>query len=460
MSDVSHLQDIEAEQALLGAVLVNADVLTQLPRLAGADFFEPLHGGLFEVMRRLHGEGRPLTPVTIMPDFEGAEPVGELSVKQYLGRLAVAATTTINAGAYASVIRDFAARRALFAAGLKMQQLAGTQASTVAQTASEAVQDLDAVMAMARAKRQTHATGGEWAAQLMQDLRSGGGARPVPSGLIDLDRAIGGFRFGEYHIIAARPSMGKSTLCIQVMLNAARAGYRVLLFSLEMGAKAGMMSRALSSQVWNRDNPIPYVNILQHLSDPKAGSLHEYDLARLDEATAYFNTLPFEIDDEAGLTVAEIGMRARKREAQLILIDHLGKIKASGRYAGNKAFETGEISEGLAELAKNSGAAVVVFSQLNRAKEAEKNKRPDLVNLRNSGDLEADADLVLFLYRHSYYLERTKEDEPEMEEERLLSIEATRNALEIIIGKQRNGPCISVDVFADMENNAIRNKLR
>jgi replicative DNA helicase len=153
-------------------------------------------------------------------------------------------------------------------------------------------------------------------------------------------------------------------------------------------------------------------------------------------------------------------LKHAKHETALVIIDHMGKIKPASRYAGNKTAEVGEISGALTAMAKNLDVALVTLCQLNRGAEAQENKRPGLQNLRDSGEIEQDADLVLFLYRPSYYLERARENSADAEHDRKEVLEACRHDFEVIIGKQRNGPCITVDLWADMANNAIRNKAR
>lgn len=467
MLDLSHLCGMEAEQALLGAVLIRPQLLASMGALVAADFYEPLHGEIFAAAGKLHGEGRPVTPVTLAPFFLNAEPVGDLSVAQYLGRLLASATTTINAPEYAKIVADFSARRALATAADKLKQLAGDHGSSVAQIASEAVSDLDVILSGARALRPSYATGGAWAAELVEDLLNGSGAPPVPSGFADLDRAIGGFRRGEQHLIAARPSIGKTAMGVQLMLNAAKAGYPVHVFSLEMGAKQGIMSRCLSSYLFSRmSGAVPYVDILRHLAAPERGILGDAELNRLTDAAADFSKLPFDIDDQPNLTVAEISSRVRQRSGRLkyakhdtalVIVDHMGRVKPSGRYSGNKTAEVGEISGSLAAMAKNLDVALMTLCQLNRGAEALENKRPGLANLRDSGEIEQDADLVLFLFRASYYLERARENNVDAEEDRKVALENCRHDFEVIIGKQRSGPCITVDLWADMANNAIRN---
>jgi replicative DNA helicase len=190
---------------------------------------------------------------------------------------------------------------------------------------------------------------------------------------------------------------------------------------------------------------------------------------RLREAAARFKKLPIKIDDQAQLTVSEIGVRARRYAAELervgkrldlVIVDHLGIAKPSTRYAGNKTNETGEISGALAALAKQLNCHVIAACQLNRDVEGRDVKRPQLSDLRNSGDIEQDGHIVTFLYRPAYYLERAKHDDPDKEAARIASLAVLENNLEFIVAKNRNGPIGTVECFVDIANNAVRNLVR
>ena len=211
---------------------------------------------------------------------------------------------------------------------------------------------------------------------------------------------------------------------------------------------------------WSAERRIAY-------ADAMAGRLSDMDLHLWAQTAIAYKALPLTIDDQRGLTMAEIAARTRA-EAQrmeragkrlgLVVVDHLGLVKPSGRYAGNKVNEVGEISDGLATLAKDQDVAVLALHQLNRGTEGRENKRPTLADLRNSGDLEQDADVVCFAYRESYYLERMKHDPGSQNEvQREASLEACRNTLELLIAKNRNGPTTTVTLFCDMACNVVRN---
>jgi replicative DNA helicase len=294
---------------------------------------------------------------------------------------------------------------------------------------------------------------------LVQTLNKGDVEKPITTGLHDLNKVVGGWRRGEFTVIAARPSMGKSAFAASTMVSIGMSGHGILMFSLEM-TQAALAARCLSEQVYNSQTPIRYADILNN-------RIQDWDKQRLEDAAENFADVPIEIDDQAGLTVSEIASRARKYAARLekqgrrldvVMVDHLGKVKASKRYSGNIVAETGEVSAALAGLAKELGVAMIALHQLNRGVEGREDKHPTLPDLRNSGDIEQDADTIGFLYRPAYYLERSKIDDAELDATRLRTLERRKHELEIIIAKNRNGPCTTIDLFIDVASNLIRDK--
>lgn len=464
-----HLHDIEIEQALLGAFFLKAAMVAETASLVSPDdFFEPLHGKIHAAMIRLAEEGRAVTPDTVGPLFLHEPPIGTLSVRQYFGRLAAATPSLLTVPDYAKIVRDFAMRRKLFEAGTLAQQLAGDMDRHVGDAAVEAIGGIDGIVSGSRAARQTRVIAVDAAMKFMDELESGTGLPPVPTGLVDVDAFIGGLWRGDYHIMAGRPSMGKTTGGSAFATNAARKGCGVLFLSLEMRTDA-VIARILSDLVFNSQTPIPYRDILRHKANRNKPVLNEHDIWRLREALNIFHDLPLVIDDKSSMTVSEIVTKARREaakfeergfELQLIVIDHKDFIKASSRYSGNKVAETGEVSAALKDAFKELNVAGLLLCQLSRDVEKRTNRRPDLPDLRWAGDLEQDADMVLFPYREAYYLEGSRLDDPNEEAARLIELDACARNLELIIAKQRNGPRGTVDLWADMANNAIRNKLR
>ena len=450
----------EVEQALLGAILLDNATLDRVAGVVEADDFgESLHAHIFATAAAMHRDGTVATATTMRPHFADFPDVADgLPVWKYLGRLVVAATTLANAVCYAETVREYAARRRLFDAGHELLTAAADARLPVSETAGLAVEALDHVLSIARAKSRTRTDMGVAMSDALNELATDTGADRITTGLTDLDKLTGGWRRKQVAIIGGRPSMGKSTIANACMLRTAKAGHGVLCFSLEMST-ASLAARCLSDLSWSPNRRIAY-------ADAMAARISDLDMQLLAQTAAHYRTLPLVIDDQRGLTMAEIGARTRAeaqrmeragRRLGLVVVDHLGLIKPSARYAGNKVQEVGEISDGLCALAKDQDVAVLALHQLNRGTEGRENKRPTLADLRNSGDLEQDADVVCFAYRESYYLERSKNDPGSQAElQRQTALDACRNTLELLIAKNRNGPTQPITLFCDMACNVVR----
>lgn len=450
--------NIELEQAVLGSILLDNAVLQRVS-LSAADFYDPLHAAIFAHIEADIAAGRIATPVSIKPVFEDFPQVtDDLTVPQYLVRLAGAAVPTASLKSYVAGLRELANRRALVTAAGELDCAARIATVTIEDAAGLAVQALDTVLSMARPGKRTRSDFNGAVSDFLDSLLNDDGSARITTGLVDLDKVLGGWRRQQFAIIAGRPSMGKTALATSLMLKTARAGVGVLYFSLEMPATA-LAARCLSDLAYGQDTRIAY-------SDALAGQLAEREIAILGRVAGAYAKLPLVIDDQRGLTMAELAARTRA-EAQrmkaegvdlgLVVVDHLGLIKPSGRYAGNKVLETGEVSDALATLAKEQNIALVALHQLNRGTEARENKRPTLADLRNSGDLEQDADVVCFAYREAYYLERNKFDAGSQQEaQRQTELDACRNTMEVLIAKNRNGATTTVNLFCDMASNALR----
>lgn len=451
-------QNLELEQTMLGTILIDNRVLSGVV-LSSADFAEPLHAAIFAHLETDIAAGRVASPVSIKPAFEDYPAVTDgLTVPQYLGRLTTMAGTTSSAKSYAEALRDLANRRALVTAALELDHASRTSSVRVEQAANIAVQALDTVLSMARPGKRTRSDFNGAVSDFLDGLMNDDGSSRITSGSSDLDRLIGGWRRQQFGIIAGRPSMGKTALATSLMLRTAKSGVGVLYFSLEMPASA-LAARCLTDLAYGQQTRIAY-------SEALAGKLQDREVSILGTVAGSYAKLPLVIDDQRGLTMAEIAARTRA-EAQrmsrdgvtlgLVVVDHLGLIKPSGRYSGNKVLEVGEVSDALASLAKEQNIAVVALHQLNRGTEGRENKRPTLADLRNSGDLEQDADVVCFAYREAYYLERNKFDAGSQQEmQRQTELEACRNTMEVLIAKNRNGATSTVPLFCDMASNAIR----
>ena len=462
----------EIEQNLLGAMLRGGDHRAALARLEEQHFVEPMHQAVFSAIRQAHEAYGTTTmptvakmiPAQTAADFKAAT---GMALNAYLAEC-VANTTyepaTSRAGAKA-VLAQWA--RITLGHEANMLALASTDpASDPLQLARVIGSQIDEVTSHLRrgSRGRTRfriSEAAEAALVAAREARERKGLVGITSGLIDLDRAMGGFLRRDLIIVAARPSMGKTTLATSISTAAARSGVGVGMFSMEMDA-AKLGARYVSDIAHDRGYRIPYQSIIN-------GTISEDDDYTIEQATAEFRNLPFWVEDAAGLTMSEIRAKTESMLAEadeagaplgMLVLDHLTKIRPSQRYAGNRANEVGEVTDGLKELAREHNLAVVLLSQLNRGVEGRDDKRPQLMDLRDSGNIEQDADAVLFLYREAYYLEKS----PPTDRSKLVEWEADLHAArykgELAIGKQRNGPLSIIPLHMAVACSAVRNAAR
>lgn len=450
---------VKLEQVVLGAIILKNELLDKT-ELRDTDFGEPLHAEIFQAMQALHVAGRGITKTTLGVKFRHDAPITEsCTAPEYIRRLETSGFD------YAEgtdlELKEMARRRQLRNLAERVLFDAEDRDCNMRQVSAEAIAELDEILSRSRGKA-TQSTFSQTVRESVEEFRSPKPINRITTGLSSLDKELGGWHRGQFCILAGRPSMGKSMIALSSLLRTARAGHGAMLFSLEMG-KHEIACRAMSDIAWSRESCVPYNLAL-------GGTLSGNQRERLERAAALYETIPLVIDDQRGLTVSEIAARARKQKKayevdggslDLIVVDHLGLIKPSGRYAGNKVNEVGEISDGLATMAKELDCCVLALQQLNRGVEGRENKRPGLADLRNSGDLEQDAHVVLFAYREAYYRDRERFDPGSQQElERLARLETVRNTAEILIAKNRNGPCDVVHVFCEPSCNAIRDLAR
>jgi replicative DNA helicase len=341
-----------------------------------------------------------------------------------------------------------------------LQSMIAGDAPTL-ETATGAIDALDGILSSrSEASSQAVMIGDAAIASIerMQEAMSNPGRLTgLASGLRSLDDRTGGFQRGEFIVLAGRPGMGKSALAVTISRLMAGAGLNVLLNSLEMDAK-GLTDRALTDIAWNRGDPIAY-------SDIGRGHVTGAQASRLVDAARSFRELPLKIDPQGGLTVSQIAARARKRKRTLerqgktldvLIIDHMHITRASDRYAGNPVREITEISGSLKTLAKELDVPVIALAQLNRKVEERDNKRPTLSDLRESGAIEQDADLIIFLFREAYYLANMVGEDDAGEGKRIARLREVENIVEANIAKQRNGPVGVVPLYCDISCNVFR----
>lgn len=465
--DIGFAADIERN--LLGSLLTGQGFTRVRAGLRPEHFVEPIHRRIYEAISLAYER----TSVTSMPTVMRLLPEDlrrdiELRTSQTAGAYlagALAGTpytaASVEAGARAVVEQwaRIAGMERLEEAAHAMRDPAAEFAS-VARLVGGGLEEIGSDLRAMNGQR-TRATIGEASADVLfkvEAAMSGTGVTGVPWGpLSDVDRVTGGMQRQDLILVGARPSMGKTSLATSVALGAARKGHGVGFLSLEM-ARGPISLRALSELTLPTDMHIAY-------SDALHGRLKATELSHLRSRQAILAGYPIEIDDGPATTfdvrakiegMSERFHRAGRPRLELLIIDHLGFVQASSAYRGNRNNEIGEITRALKGYAKEFDLALLLLSQLSRDVTKRDDKRPQLSDLRDSGNIEQDADLVAFLHREAYYLEREKAagDRAIEQAERL---DACRNKLEFIIAKQRMGPTVTVDLWCDMALSAVRN---
>jgi replicative DNA helicase len=455
--------NIEAEQALLGAILVNNDAFDRVSDFLRPEHFsEEIHRRIYDVTSQLIRAGKLASPITLKT-FLGEHDLGGVTVPQYLARLAAEATTIINAEDYGRTVHDLSLRRDLIVIGEDIVNAAydaPVGASPRAQI-EEAERKLYSVAETGRYEggfqrfSEALTTAVDMAAKAYQ---RDGKLSGIATGLTKLDQLMGGLQPSDLVIVAGRPGMGKTALATNIAFSIARSheerqrpdgtretvnGGIVGFFSLEMSAEQ-LATRIIAEQAG-----VPSYKI-------RRGDISEPEFHRLAEAARAMQTIPFYIDQTGGLTIAQLAARARRLKRQrgldILVIDYLQLLGASKTRSDSRVQEVTEITTGLKALAKDLNVPVVALSQLSRQVESRDDKRPQLSDLRESGSIEQDADVVLFVFREEYYLNGRKPHEgtPEFEEW-WAAQEKVHGKAEIIIGKQRHGPTGTVELAFDAE---------
>jgi replicative DNA helicase len=448
--------NIEAEQALLGAILLNNEILGSLRGLEADHFYEPVHGRIFALASQWIGEGRLASPVTLKPSLCDDEGLRELGGPVYLARLAGSTISIVAAPDYAKIVREMYGRRAVIEAA----ELASIRASSFGEEGGvvEAMigldEDLDAIRGFTQTKAPsiTFAQASVRAAERMLEAQAHGGGEKT--GLAAVDSLLGGLYPGDLILLAGRPSMGKTALAISIARSIAARGVHVKLASLEM-QEPDIAMRMVSESLRVGNVKIPYRDI-------RAGTLQEHQVKTVLEGYRDMEALPIDIIGphvrRLQHLIAEIRRTVKKSRAQghpvgVIIIDYLGLIQCN---IENDNSRMSAIVAAVKGLAAELGVAIIALSQLNRKVEDRNNKRPLLNDLRDSGSLEQDADTVLFVYRAEYYLQR---EEPQTgsdaHPEWMQAMDEARGKMDIICAKQRNGAVGSVTVDAELETNSF-----
>lgn len=452
--------NLEAEQALLGAILINNEAFERTAHLVSdADFYEPIHRTIYEAMAKFAKVGKVADAVTLKNHLP-PNLLEDMTMGQYLGRLMTEATTVVNAPDYAKAVREASVLRSLC-------EISGAMASeavnpATAYSAQEQIEEAERLLhELAKNGQQTKGfqpfavaltSAVELAAAAFQ---RDGKLSGYSTGLTDLDRLMGGLQKSDLIILAGRPAMGKTALATNIAFHVASHfrpefsgdgvkamdGGRVGFFSLEMSMDQ-LATRILAEQAGISS------------SDIRRGNIHEAQFASIVEASNRISTAPLYIDDTGGVSVHQLMASARRMKRthglDVVVVDYLQLLRGSRRQTDNRVNELTEITTTLKALAKELECPVIALSQLSRGVEQREDKRPQLSDLRESGSIEQDADVVLFVYRDEYYL---KNKEPQEGTPEYLKwqdeMRAAAGRAEIIIGKQRHGPTGTVQVHFD-----------
>ncbi len=459
--------NVEAEQALLGAILQNNEAHDRVSGfLEPEHFFEPVHSRIYETAAALIQNGKQATPITLRTFFENEEPIGDLTVPQYLGRLAANATTIINARDYGRTIYDLSVRRNLIVIGEDIVNDAYDSPVDFPPESQieEAEQRLFNIAESGKYGQgfETFSSALTTAIEVAGNAYArDGGLSGIATGLRDLDSKMGGLQPSDLLVLAGRPSMGKTALATNLAFNVARARVRALeanpdaspddpkldgavvgFFSLEMSSEQ-LATRILSEQANVSSEKI------------RRGMIDENDFRRLRDTSEQLNKLPLFIDQTGGISIAQLAARARRLKRQhglgLVVVDYLQLLVGSGRKASEgRVQEVTQITTGLKALAKELHVPIVALSQLSRQVEQREDKRPHLADLRESGSIEQDADVVMFVFREEYYLERAEPRPGTAEhQEWMAKCSEVHQQAEVIVGKQRHGPTGTVRLHFD-----------
>ena len=452
MRELPH--NLEAEQSLLGAIMLNNECFEDVSDIVSSvHFFVPVNGEIFAVISKLISQGLIADPITLRSYFEKSESLQKIAGGNYLIQLVNSVVSVSGVEDYARLIYDLYNRRQLILIGEDIVHDASTfdlnsNSETLIEKAEARLYDL--AMDNTRGMCMSFSDIAQTAVQTIeQAYKSDNKLIGVTSGFIDLNRKLGGLNRSDLIILAGRPSMGKTALATNISFKVAmdkllgREGAgKVAFFSLEMS------SEQLVSRILSQESMIPSEKI-------RRGEIKEEEIGKIRSLQKKLSNIPLFIEDTPAMTVSSIRTRARKLQRKegldLIVIDYLQLLQGSSdRRNDNRVQEISEITRSLKGLAKELNIPIIALSQLSRAVEIRDDKRPQLADLRESGSIEQDADVVMFVYREEYYLERMKPQEGTPEFDKWYTkMQNAYNKAEIIIAKQRHGPIGTVELFFD-----------
>ena len=424
-------QDVEAEKSLLGAILLSDDVMAEiLMLLKPTDFYEKRHQVIFQAMSDLYDQHKPIDLRTLTAELKKQKKLKEIGGAPYLVELSNFVPVASHAKAYAEIVEKAATRRKLIKAGNNIAEKAYAEDANVDDLVGEAEKELFEVSD--KIVKSDYVPMDQLLAEAMERIaelqKNKGALRGLKTGFTDIDKKTAGFQKGDLIIIGARPAMGKTTLAQNLAYNIANINKRgVLFFSMEMAANE-IVDRMISD--------IADVNNWRM----RTGNLSDEEFSRVGDALGEIDELPIYIDDTSAMTIAELRNKARRavhdHDIGVVIIDYLQLMAGSNRYAGNRVQELTEISRGLKILARELEIPVVALAQLSRNVTGRDDPRPVLSDIRDSGSIEQDADLVMFLHRPDYYKKPEEED---------------TNITELLIRKHRHGAIGVIELYFDGE---------
>ncbi|GMA57341.1 primary replicative DNA helicase [Alicyclobacillus sacchari] len=419
-------QQVEAEQAVLGAMLISPDAVAEaLEILEPDDFYRAAHQSIFRAMRDVYDAGNPVDVVTVAAALRTRDDaLDAVGGAEYLADLAAAMPTALHVVQYAEIVREKALMRRIIAAATQIAEAGYAQEAPAADVLADAERVILELGQFQRTRDFTHISDVLQTTfeRIEQLYESEGNITGVPTGYSELDRMTSGFQKSDLIIVAARPSVGKTAFALNIAQNVAvRSGLPVAIFSLEM-SKDQLVQRMLCAEAYIDGHKL------------RNGTLDDEDWPKLSMGVTTLGNSPIYIDDSPGITVPDMRSKLRRLKMEhglgFVVIDYLQLIHGRRSSGENRQQEISDISRSLKQLARELEVPIVALAQLSRSVEQRQDKRPMLSDIRESGSIEQDADIVAFLYRDDYY-------DPETERQ---------NIVEVIIAKQRNGPTGKVEL--------------
>ena len=430
-------QNIDAEASLLGAILIDTDAIVRVAdTIAVEDFYDEKHARIYEAIKKLYEKHNPIDVLTLSNQLKEDNFLDIVGGATYLTELTNYVPTAAHAEHYAQIISQKAIRRRLIVASQDITGLGFDESLSVQDLIEQAETELFRVSQ--KHIKQDIASIEDILASSFERLdelhKDKGKIRGVPTGYRDLDNILAGLQRSDLFILAARPSMGKTAMVLNLARNiATKSEQPVLIFSLEM-SKEQLVDRMLSMEsgvdAWNL----------------RTGNLNDSDFEKIGQAMGTLSEAPIYIDDSPGITVSDMRTKARREQHQrqlgLVIVDYLQLMSGGSRFSGdgNRVQEISEISRGLKSLARELNVPVMALSQLSRSVESRSPQIPQLSDLRESGSIEQDADVVAFIYREDYY-------NPETDR---------KNIMDVLIKKHRNGPVGNVELYFDRDHQLLK----